>query len=63
MENNVELLMETTMVKISKGKAQERRIFLFDKTIVYAKENPLKRVTFFLEGASLKKDTDNFFPF
>ena len=44
-ENNTELLMEAIFNKISNGKAQDRQFFLFDKLLVYCKENPLKKVS------------------
>jgi len=49
-ENSVELLLEAIVTKISHGKSQDRQFFLFDKLLVYGKENPLKKKHYQFKG-------------
>jgi hypothetical protein len=49
-ENNIELLLESVVSKISHGKSQDRQFFLFDKLLLYCKENPLKKKSYQFKG-------------
>ena len=44
------LIMKQQVLKISNGRAQERHLFLLDKMLVYARENPVKKGFFQLKG-------------
>lgn len=47
---NSRLIHKQTLMKISKNNVQERTLFLFDKMLVYCKENPVKKGFYMIKG-------------